>query len=69
MVRGSSEAPDPNMLRAQRIFYAPYGLPEFANPVSRLAATEFLGASRAGRVPDWVVGLAELREIRDAAKG
>ncbi len=67
MVSDAAATPDPLMVRAQRKFYKAYGLPEFANPVTKPAAKEFLAASRAGRVPGWVISLAEIGEIRDAA--
>jgi hypothetical protein len=60
--------PDPTMIRAQRVFYGRYGLPEFRNPVTPLAAADFLAASRAGEVPDWVFAVARISDIRDAGR-
>lgn len=56
------------MIRAQRRFYESYGLPEFANPISKKAATDFLRAGKADRLPEWVVALADISDIRHAAR-
>lgn len=53
--------------RAWNVFVQEYGL-NVARGIDQDTAREFLAALKAGRVPDWVLAIAPIPEIRGAAK-
>lgn len=67
LVEPDGEAPNPFQERARAIWFAGYDLPEFQlQKVSKATGRDFLRALKKKRVPQWVLSLAPLDEIKQA---